>query len=242
MSKLDSPSAQRNKEPIWQILSTKVIPDLVETSHQKEDGPLRILEVAAGCGVHTEHFASNLLQQLDNSSASNSENLPFLPFQWFPTDPDETSRSSIQCYIDESFNGDVLGSVVQPPMPLTLDADGIQQEPTSSTLLSSDQKLDLIICINMIHISPWDATLGLFKLAGQSLSGNGVLYCYGPYKEGGTAVESNLNFDTNLKSRNPLWGVRDLEQVVDVAKKEGFVLTEKIEMPANNLSLLFRRV
>ena len=77
-------------------------------------------------------------------------------------------------------------------MPLTLDANGITEESTSSTLLSSDQKIDLIICINMIHISPWDATLGLFKLAGQSLSKNGVLYCYGPYKEGGTAVESNL--------------------------------------------------
>jgi hypothetical protein len=177
MSKLDSPSAQRNKQPIWEILSTKVIP-LLQKSSKAEDKPVRILEVAAGAGVHTEYFAKLLLSQ-------NTKN-----FLWFPTDPTMDARNSIQCYIDE--NSDQLSQVVFQPLELTLSASGIQEESTSATLLSSGSKLDLIICINMIHISPWEATLGLMKIAGESLSDTGCLYCYGPYKIGGIAVESNL--------------------------------------------------
>ena len=75
-------------------------------------------------------------------------------------------------------------------MPLTLDVNGIQESSTMATIAAAP--LDLILCINMIHISPWDATLGLMKAAGQLLDENGVLFCYGPYREGGTAVASNL--------------------------------------------------
>jgi hypothetical protein len=194
-SKLDSPSAERNKEPIWHVMSTKVIPGILANSDDDDQKPktMRIVEIAAGSGVHTEYFALNLLQYFCSGGDRDNSSSP-LPssFKWYPTDPDEQSRKSIQCYMDDQQ--DKLGDYVQPPMPLTLDKNGITEESTRLELSSSptSPSIDLIVCINMIHISPWDATIGLMKLAGQTLSEHGVLYCYGPYKEGGTAVESNL--------------------------------------------------
>jgi len=93
----------------------------------------------------------------------------------------------------------------------------------------------------MIHIAPPEATIGLMECAGKTLRKGGMLLCYGPYKIGGTAVESNLNFDRSLKSRDSRWGVRNLEDVIEVAKKEGLTFDSYIEMPANNLSVLFRK-
>merc|ERR1719457_378685 len=90
----------------------------------------------------------------------------------------------------------------------------------------------LMTCINMIHISPWSATVGLFKVSSQFLADNGVLLCYGPYKVNGTAAESNLNFDQSLKSRDSTWGVRNLEDVEALAQSHGFVLEQTISMPA----------
>jgi hypothetical protein len=168
-AKRDSPYAQRSQGPIWEVLSSKVFPSLEAIM----DKPVRILEVAAGSGVHTDHFATQL-------SAVTK------PFVWYPTDPSDDSRASIQCYIDGNTQ---LTNIVKSPVPLTLDKNGIIEEATASLLEGS---LDLITCINMIHISPWEATLGLMKVAGKKLSSGGCLYCYGPYKVGGTAVESNL--------------------------------------------------
>ena len=175
MAKLDSPSAQRNKHVIWEVISRKIF-----STWLKSEKPRRILEIAAGCGVHVEYFSS----QLATLSPSSS-------FLWYPTDLDESSRKSIECYIQDA-KLEEMG--VQPPMSLTLDENGIMETETSSTLFPmSTSSLDLMICINMIHISPWSATLGLMKLAGERLDDEtGVLFCYGPYKETGTAVESNL--------------------------------------------------
>jgi Protein of unknown function (DUF938) len=183
MMKRDSPSAQRNKQPIWEVLSSKVLSRIRTPSSTDK---LRVLEVAAGCGVHTEYFSLALSQTLGRDSV-----------RWYPTDPLQDSLHSIQCYIED--NADALSEVATHPMALTLDAQGIQETNTKNELLGSksgDQStFDLIVCINMIHISPWEATLGLMKLAGESLSEKGCLYCYGPYKVGGTAVESNLYVD-----------------------------------------------
>jgi hypothetical protein len=165
MAILDSPSAQRNKEPIWNVISEKVLPLL-----PKEE-PLTVLEIAAGCGVHTEHFAGRLSERDQ-------------PFRYYPSDPDATSRASIQGRIEASK------LTVESPLALTLNAEGIFEPETMLAL--NEQDLHLIICINMIHISPWDATRGLMKLAGTKLRKGGILFCYGPYKVGGTAVESNL--------------------------------------------------
>ena len=104
------------------------------------------------------------------------------------------------------------------------------------------ENADAIICINMAHISPWSATEGLFKGAASLLDPGEPLYLYGPYKRGGAHTsESNQAFDEWLHGNNPLWGVRDLEPIIDCAVTNGFSEPEIVEMPANNLSLLFRR-
>lgn len=174
--KRDSPSAQRNRAPIWNVLSAEILGPIVETSDA-----MNVLEIAAGSGVHTEFFASRLQKMKEESSSG-------LAVKWYATDPDQESRASIECYIQDA-SLEKVG--VQSPLPLTLNAGGIMEAETRDLVV--DEPLQVIICINMIHISPWDATLGLFCLASEHLdTEHGRLFCYGPYKEGGTAVESNL--------------------------------------------------
>ena len=166
MAKLDSPSAQRNKGPIWNVLASDVLPSLPSNE------PTRILEIAAGCGVHSLHFSLELHTTLQQ------------PFLWYPSDPEAASRASIQAYLDDTTD---LKGKLQPPLDLRLTENGAVDESAIQ-----DLTFDLILCINMIHISPWEATLGLMKLAGEKLCSGGTLYLYGPYKVDGQAVESNL--------------------------------------------------
>jgi len=184
----------------------------------------RVLEVATGVGVHTNYLAPKLAEALTETSCS-----------WYPSDPQQESLDSIQCYINDSN----LGSIVNPPCTLTLDKNGIMEKETAALL--DGMEIDLMICINMIHISPWEATLGLMKEASKRLSDTGSLYCYGPYRENGTAVESNLKFEEWLKSLDPGYGLRDLETVCSVAEENGLKLVKRVEMPANNLSLIFQK-
>jgi hypothetical protein len=101
---------------------------------------------------------------------------------------------------------------------------------------------DAIIAINMVHISPWRSTQGLMAGAGRILPPGGVLFLYGAYKENEAhTAPSNEAFDLDLRRRNPEWGVRDLESVVDLAREHGLDLGERAQMPANNLGLVFRR-
>jgi hypothetical protein len=99
-----------------------------------------------------------------------------------------------------------------------------------------------IICINVIHISPWEATLALIRGSGEILPPGGVLVTYGPYRRGGQhTAPSNEAFDASLKARDPRWGVRDLEAVAAVAKAVGLELEEVIPMPANNFTVVLRK-
>ena len=101
---------------------------------------------------------------------------------------------------------------------------------------------DAIVCINVIHISPWEATLALMRGAGEILPAGGVLVTYGPYKrEGRQTAPSNAAFDASLKSRDPSWGVRDLEAVAAEAQAQGLELEEMAATPANNFALVFRK-
>jgi SAM-dependent methyltransferase len=103
-------------------------------------------------------------------------------------------------------------------------------------------RADALVCINMIHIAPWSATAALWRGAGAILPAGAPVVLYGPYRMGGAhTAPSNQAFDLSLKARNPQWGVRDLEQVAAVAEAQGFTLLERIAMPANNFSLVFRR-
>jgi hypothetical protein len=151
--------------------------------------------------------------------------LPHLTFQ--PSDPNPTARRSIAAWIAASGLGNIL-----PPLELDADAD---DWPIAAA--------QAMLCINMIHISPWPATMGLIQHAAALLPPDAPLYLYGPYRRNGAhTAPSNAAFDADLRSRDSAWGVRDLEEVADLAAKVGFSAPEIVEMPANNLSLIFRRM
>ena len=104
------------------------------------------------------------------------------------------------------------------------------------------ERADAVLCINMIHIAPWDAAVGLIKGASRILPASGLLILYGPYKRNGThTAASNEAFDLDLQARNPAWGVRDLEAVAELASEHGFSAAIVEDMPANNLTVIFRR-
>jgi SAM-dependent methyltransferase len=148
--------------------------------------------------------------------------------QWQPTDRDPDALESIAAWREASELENLLE-------PLALDA----ADPGS--WLVSDA--DAVVCINMVHISPWSATQGLMSGAGRVLPQGGLLYLYGPFREVDVpTAASNGAFDADLKARNPAWGLRQKEKLVELAKANGLELVERIEMPANNLSLVFRKV
>ncbi|WP_426956491.1 DUF938 domain-containing protein [Muricoccus radiodurans] len=148
--------------------------------------------------------------------------LPGLTFQ--PSDPDPGARASTDAWTAGMPN-------VRPA--LALDA------AAGSWPLA---RADAVLCINMIHIAPWVATLGLLRGAGAVLPAGGPLVLYGPYRRGGAhTAPSNASFDESLRRRNPEWGVRDLEAVAAAAAAQGFGPPEVEEMPANNLVVAFRR-
>jgi len=238
---LESPSAERNKDPIYDmVLRPKVFPTLMENDNNK----IRALKLAAGCGVHSTYFVSKFLAENDG-----------MIMEWHPSDPDLEARISIDARVER----DNLADSISPASGWILgtaggtacndrNRDKGDAGATNSGIggIEADYSqchnyFDLVTCINMIHIAPWEATIGLMECAGKTLRKGGILMCYGPYKIGGTAVESNLNFDRMLKSRDSRWGVRDLEDVIEAAKKEGLTFDSYIEMPANNLSVLFRK-
>ena len=104
------------------------------------------------------------------------------------------------------------------------------------------EEADAILCINMVHISPWAATEGLMRGAGKELPSGAPLYLYGAYfQDGVEPAPSNVAFNASLMERNPQWGVRRLEEVVEEAGKNGLTLDAAVSMPANNLSLVFRK-
>jgi hypothetical protein len=172
-----------------------------------------VLEIASGTGEHCAWFAAGL---------------PGLVFQ--PSDPDRGHRASIAAWAA----ADGLANV-RPPLALdTRTPDWEAHEDIPHPLVA-------ILCINMVHIAPWAATLGLLRGAERLLGAGRVLFLYGPYKRAGAhTAPSNAAFDQSLRAMNAEWGVRDVEAVVAAAEARGFALVETVEMPANNLSLVLR--
>jgi SAM-dependent methyltransferase len=145
---------------------------------------------------------------------------------WQPTEPDAASGESIAVRIRENGLTNVAA-------PIALDV----MEPHWPV---ADQYA-AVLCVNMIHISPWRATQALLRGASRHLAAQGKLVLYGPYLEGGTAAPSNMEFDASLKRRNPGWGLRELEEVTRVAATHGLHRRQVVRMPANNLTLVFSR-
>jgi SAM-dependent methyltransferase len=158
-------------------------------------------------------------------AAYNAAALPHLA--WQPTDPDPDALASIAAWRDHAGLANLMA-------PLRLDASDPDAWPV--------ERADAVVNINMVHISPWAATQGLVAGAARLLPDGGLLFLYGPYIEDGVqTAPSNLAFDESLRARNPAWGLRRLEDVADLAGTHGLSLAERIAMPANNLSLVFRK-
>lgn len=172
--------------------------------------------------------ANGLVLEIASGSGEHAlhfaQALPSLTFQ--PSDPSPDARASIVAWSAESGLANIL-----PPIEIDASGDAWPAlEPAA------------ILCINMIHIAPWKATEGLFRHAGALLAGGAPLCLYGPFRRPGRDLEpGNLAFDESLRSRNPEWGLRDLGEVTALAQASGFGAPEIVEMPANNLSVIFRK-
>ncbi|MBD2111899.1 MULTISPECIES: DUF938 domain-containing protein [Cyanophyceae] len=209
-----APATERNREPILAVLQ-RVLPPTGT-----------VLEVSSGTGEHAVFFAPHLA-----------------PRQWLPSDLDPGARASIAAWREAAPAANLH-------TPIALDAAAPLWPVESENFRDLLSELDLqqhpitaLVNINMIHIAPWAACLGLLAAAGRILPPGGILYLYGPYKQNGqhTAL-SNEAFDASLQAQNPDWGVRDLDAVVAAAKVYGLALVETITMPANNLSVVFRAI
>ena len=153
---------------------------------------------------------------------------PELPaLTWQPSDPSPAARESINAWVVAERRSNIREAMdldaAQSPWPV--------------------EQVAAVICINMVHISPWEATIGLMRGAGQALVSGGVLYLYGPYRRPDRPLEpSNLAFDEDLRARDARWGLRDLDAVIRCAADHGLHFERTIDMPANNLSVIFHRI
>ena len=153
-----------------------------------------------------------------------SEHLPAL--RWQPTDASPDALQSIRARADETGRDNLL-----PPLELDVRSP---QWPVATA--------DALLCINMIHISPWETTEALFRGASELLVGGSPLVTYGPYRLSGEhTAPSNAAFDQSLRSRNARWGVRDIDELRELGERTGFALAERVGMPANNMILIWTR-
>jgi len=173
-----------------------------------------LLEIASGSGEHGVFFQKS-----------------FPSIIWQTSDPDLINRKSIISWIAHK------GLSAKMPKPLDIDVKNRPWAITTELI----PLIKGIVCINMIHISPWSCTEALFQESKTYLKKNNFLMIYGPFfRKNNKTFQSNLNFDNSLKSQNPLWGIRHLESVDEIAIKNGFYQDKIIEMPANNLSIIYR--
>jgi hypothetical protein len=174
-----------------------------------------VLEIASGTGEHAVYFAPRLQPRL-----------------WLPSDVYPDALASIRAWQAEQPAQNLLP-------PILLDARE-PRWPLEST--PSDPDIAAIVSINIIHIAPWSASLGLLEGAARLLPDEAPLILYGPFKrQGRHTSDSNAAFDENLRARNPTWGVRDLDTLEREARDRGLETHRVIEMPANNLMVVFRR-
>lgn len=207
-----APATQRNREPILTVLS-QVLPPTGT-----------VLEISSGTGEHAIFLAPRLHPRL-----------------WIPSDPNPIARDSIAAWQTHCPAENLLP-------PIALDARDEVWAVEQSQLPASLQTVDLqrdpiraIVNINMIHIAPWAACLGLMAGAERILPAGGILYLYGPFKQGGEhTAPSNADFDQSLRWQNPEWGVRDLDEVVAIAASHRLTHLATYPMPANNLSVVFQ--
>lgn len=171
------------------------------------------LEISSGSGQHLAHFAPYF---------------PHITFQ--PSEFDENLLGSIKYYADHCPTKNMKH-------PLKIDVT-----KKLSQFGLKENSLDYIYNANMMHISPYECTLGLFENAGSYLKKEGLMITYGPYsKDGVITPESNIKFDADLKSRDASWGLRDLTELTKLAEQNNLSLMDNIDMPANNMTLIWQK-
>ena len=171
-----------------------------------------VLEIGSGTGQHSIVFA---------------EALPSL--KWIPSDADNLNFDSINGWRQLAINN-------TPDTPRLIDAS------SGNWFFNVNDNITSIVVINVIHISPWSVTKGILKGAQKILPRGGVLYFYGPFIQDNIATaHSNLAFDNYLKTENSSWGLRNLKEIESLAKEHSLVLEPVIKMPANNLSVIFKK-
>lgn len=171
-----------------------------------------VLEIAAGTGEHAVHFAA-----------------AFPGVIWQPSDPDPAARRSIAAHAAQAALANL-----RPPLKIDVSRPDWH--------LALEEKPSAILAVNMVHISPWEATRGLLQGAGATLPSRGPLILYGPYRrKDAPTAPSNESFDESLRARDPCWGLRLLEDVTQQAEAEGLMLERVVEMPANNLTVVYRK-
>ena len=174
-----------------------------------------ILEIGSGSGEHAVFFQKYLKDII-----------------WQTSDPNNKYLKSIKSWI--AYEG--LSNKM--PEPLNIDVQKTPW-PINSEIIKS---INCIVCINMIHITPWEYTEKLFEESGKILRRNHILFIYGPFKKNNKHIsESNKEFDNDLKNENNKWGVRDLEKVNKIAYENNFFNPKIIKMPANNFCLIYRK-
>lgn len=191
---------------------------ILETLLQNLPPAGNILEISSGTGEHAVYFAPHLQ-----------------PRQWIPTDPNPIAISSIIAWQQHHPSPNLAA-------PFAID---VTTPDWDEQVQSQNLKYDIhaIVNINMIHIAPWAACLGLMSGANKILPIGGILYLYGSYKQNGKHTSpSNADFDASLRDQNSVWGVRDLEEVIAVAAVQNLVLHKVQPMPANNLSVFFQKI
>jgi SAM-dependent methyltransferase len=192
-----SPAAERNKQPIADVLARVLPPAGL------------VLEIASGTGQHAEHFA---------------QVLPSLT--WQPSDPDEQMLPALAARVRRA---------ALPNLRAPLRFDVHDAAPAIGAVAA-------VVCINMIHIAPASASPALLGHAERLLPPRAPLVLYGPFKRGGEhTAPSNAAFDEDLRRRNPEWGVRDLDDVVALARRHSLALADVVAMPANNLTVVLMR-
>lgn len=208
-----APATQRNRDAILTVL-VEMLPSTGT-----------VLEISSGTGEHAIFLAPRLS-----------------PRQWIPSDPNPVAIASITAWRTEHPSAnlyppiqldvcDRLWPVEQQPLPQPLQELNLIEQPITA-----------IVNINMIHIAPWAACLGLMAGAQRILPVGGLLYLYGPFKQDGKhTADSNVEFDRSLQAQNSEWGVRNLADVVAVAHSHNLSLLQTYPMPANNLSVIFQR-
>lgn len=218
-----APAALRNREPIAEVLE-----DWLPASGL-------VLEIASGSGEHGAYFAER-----------------FRALEWQPSDIHPDALSSIAAWRDESGLPNLKAPIAidaassdwpidraQAVLSIKIPSDSCD----GSEVAENSAFFDAVLNLNMVHISPWNAALGLISGAARILKRGGALIVYGPWLQSGVeTAPSNLAFDQQLRQRDAEWGLRRVEDFEAAASERGFRLEQTRAMPANNLMLLFRLV